>query len=308
MTQVPPPCPPMIATVTGVSRRFGSAVALDGVSFTLRRDVIYGLLGRNGAGKTTLMQILTGQQLASSGSVTVMGASPRENDAVLANVCFVRENQRYPDWFRVHHALRAAALLFPNWDEALAQSLVDEFGLPRSRLIKKLSRGMLSAVGVIMGLASRAPLTLFDEPYLGLDAVARQLFYDRLLADYAEHPRTVVLSTHLIDEVADLVEHVLLLDRGRLLVDEATDRLRGQVVTVTGPATAVQSFAASRTELHRTSVGPVTRATLRGAVDADTRATAERLGVQLEPVSLQQLVVSLVGGAADPNGSKEKPR
>src|SRR5262249_40772508 len=151
---------------------------------------------------TTLMQIITGQQFASSGTVEVMGASPVENDTVLTNVCFVRENLRYPEWFTVRHSLRAAALLFPRWDEAFAQSLVDEFRLPRFRQMRKLSRGMLSAVGVIIGLASRAPLTLFDEPYLGLDAVARQLFYDRLLADYAEHPRTIVLSTHLIDEVA----------------------------------------------------------------------------------------------------------
>ena len=89
--------------------------------------------------------------------------------------------------------------------------------------MRKLSRGMLSALGVTVGLAARAPLTFFDEPYLGLDAVARQLFYDRLLADYAEHPRTVVLSTHLIDEVGDLIEHVLLIDRGRLLLDEDAD-------------------------------------------------------------------------------------
>ena len=224
---------------------------------------------------------------------------------MLARTCFVREAQRYPDDYRVKHALRAAALLFPNWDEAYAQSLVDEFRLPRSRAIKKLSRGQLSAVGVVIGLASRAPLTLFDEPYLGLDAVARQLFYDRLLADYAEHPRTVVLSTHLIDEVADLVEHVLVIDQGRLIVDEVADRLRGQVVLATGPVDAVRAFAASRTVLHHTGVGPVARFTLRGEVDAAARAEAERLGVTVTPVSLQQLVVSLTTGAAVPTAPKE---
>jgi ABC-2 type transport system ATP-binding protein len=161
---------------------------------------------------------------------------------------------------------------------------------------------------VIIGLASRAPLTLFDEPYLGLDAVARQLFYDRLLADYAEHPRTVVLSTHLIDEVADLVEHVLLLDEGRLVLDEQTDRLRGEVVTVTGPAAAVESFAADRDELHRARLGAVTRSTVRGAVDHETRAIAERLGVRVEPVSLQQLVVSLTGVTSADHRPKEPVR
>jgi ABC-2 type transport system ATP-binding protein len=290
-----------VVSVDGVSRRFGDNVALDGVSFRLRRDVIYGLLGRNGAGKTTLMQILTGQQFPSAGTVEVMGVAPHENDAVLTNLCFVKESQRYPDQFRVRHALRAASLLFPYWDEAYAQSLVDDFRLPRARQIKKLSRGMLSAVGVVIGLASRAPLTFFDEPYLGLDAVARQLFYDRLLADYAEHPRTVVLSTHLIDEVADLVEHVLLIDRGRLIVDDEAERLRGHVLTVTGPSAAVDSFSGGRTVLHATRLGPVARATVRGTLDADTKASAERLGLTVEPVSLQQLVVSLTA-------SKESPR
>src|SRR6201746_2103618 len=101
--------------------------------------------------------------------------------------------------------------------------MLSDFRLPTNRRIKKLSRGQLSAVGVIVGLASRAPLTFFDEPYLGLDAVARQLFYDRLLADYAEHPRTVVLSTHLIDEISNLLENVLVLDHGRLTLDAPAD-------------------------------------------------------------------------------------
>jgi len=297
----------MIVTAKDVTKRFGDLTALDRVSFTLRENTIYGLLGRNGAGKTTLMQVLTGQQVANIGTVEVFGVTPYENDAVLARTCFVREAQKYPDEYRVKHALQAAGLLFPHWDEAYAQSLVDDFRLPRSRTIKKLSRGMLSAVGVVIGLASRAPLTLFDEPYLGLDAVSRQLFYDRLLVDYAEHPRTVVLSTHLIDEVADLVEHVLLIDQGRLIVDEQAERLRGQVVTATGPAAAVQAFAATRTELHRAAVGPVTRSTLRGVLDADARAEAERLGITVTPVSLQQLVVSLTTGI-DPEFLKETAR
>src|SRR5262249_32509764 len=151
----------------------------------------------------------------------------------------VGESMRYPEAFTVRTALQAAALLFPNWDDTYARSLLDDFQLPHQRRMKSLSRGMLSAVGVIIGLASRAPLTFFDEPYLGLDAVARRLFYDRLLADYAEHPRTVVLSTHLIDEVCDLVEHVLILNRGRLVVDENVDALRGTLVVLTGPIPAV---------------------------------------------------------------------
>ena len=109
---------------------------------------------------------------------------------------------------------------------------------------------MNSAVGIVIGLAARAEITLFDEPYLGLDAVARQIFYDRLLADYAEHPRTVLLSTHLIDEVANLLEHVIVIDQGRITVDAPAEDLRGRAVTVSGRAAAVDEFTASRDVLN----------------------------------------------------------
>src|ERR1700735_5774350 len=118
---------------------------------------------------------------------------------------FVREDQVYPD-FRVRHALRAAAWSYPNWDAELACSLAADFNLPPKRRVKKLSRGMRSALGIVIGLAARADVTMFDEPYAGLDAVARQIFYDRLLSDYAEHPRTILLSTPLLDEAAGLRE------------------------------------------------------------------------------------------------------
>jgi ABC-2 type transport system ATP-binding protein len=279
-----------VVRVSGLTKRFGRVTALDDVSFRLEPGAIFGLLGRNGAGKTTLMQVLTGQQAATAGTVEVLGGHPYENERVLRQVCFVKESQRYPDSFRVRDALYAGRVLFPAWDEAFARRLVDDFALPDKREIKKLSRGMLSALGVTIGLASRAPLTFFDEPYLGLDAVARQLFYDRLLADYTEFPRTVVLSTHLIDEVSELIEHVLLIERGRIMLDERAETLRGQVVTLTGPANAVDALTANADELHREHLGPLTRATVRGRVEP---RQARAAGVELQPVSLQQLVVRI---------------
>lgn len=284
----------------GVTKRYGDLAALDDVSFALEENRIHGLLGRNGAGKTTAMQIMTAQNFATSGRVEVFGEQPYENARVLANTCFIRESLKYPDAFAVRHALAAAAAVHPNWDQAFADELVAEFGLPLRRRTKKLSRGQLSAVGVVIGLASRAPLTFFDEPYLGLDAVARQLFYDRLLADYAEHPRTVVLSTHLIDEVSELIEHVVLIDRGRILIDAEADDLRGSAVTVSGPAEAVERFAAGHTELHRERIGRFLRVTLSGATPQPALPELE-----FEPVSLQQLVVRTTQHA-DPARTERK--
>jgi ABC-2 type transport system ATP-binding protein len=280
------------ATVHEVTMRFREHTALDGVTATFAKDSITGLLGRNGAGKTTLMQLVTGHRVPTSGSVRVFGNSPYENDAALRDICFIKEGQRYPDHFRVMDALTAAATLFPNWDAGLAASLMQEFDLPAKRSIKKLSRGMTSAVGIVIGLASRAQLTLFDEPYLGLDAVARQLFYDRLIADYAENPRTVVLSTHLIEEIAPLLERVLLIDHGRVLLDADAESLRDSALTVSGPGDKVLAFAHRHELLHSETLGGHARAVVR-VRGAAARRTAADAGLAVEPTSLQRLVVAM---------------
>jgi ABC-2 type transport system ATP-binding protein len=280
--------------VEGLTRRFGSVTAVDDVGFTLAPNHIYGLLGRNGAGKTTLMQLLTGQDFATSGDIAIFGESPVENARAIQNICFIKESQRYPEDFTPKHVLRSAPWFFDNWDPDFAGALVDEFRLPLDRRLKKLSRGQISAMGVIVGLASRAPLTFFDEPYLGLDAVARQIFYDRLLEDFSEHPRTVVLSTHLIDEVAALLEHVLVIDQGRILLDDDADALRGRAATMVGTREAVDRFATGRRILHRDGLGSIASVTVDSLSTAE-RAEALALGLELSPVSLQQLVVRMTG-------------
>jgi ABC-2 type transport system ATP-binding protein len=279
-----------VIEVTGLTKSFGSVDAVDDISFTVEQDKIYGLLGRNGAGKTTLMQLLTGQDFATRGRIEVFGESPVETARVLQNICFIKESQKYPDDFMVKHVLTSAPWFFRNWDDAFAERLVRDFQLPTKRRIKKLSRGQRSAIGVIVGLASRAPLTFFDEPYLGLDAVARQIFYDRLLEDYAEHPRTVVLSTHLIDEVSNLLEHVLVIDKGRIIIDEDAETVRGSATTVVGTRTAVDSFVGRREVLHREGIGGLASVTV-GALAPGERAEAAAAGLELSPVSLQQLIV-----------------
>lgn len=289
-----------VIEVRDLHKHYGKVHAVDGVSFSLEEHRIYGLLGRNGAGKTTLMSLLTAQEFATSGSVEVFGQSPVENASVLERTAFIKESQRYPEDFRAKHVFASAPWFFANWDAEFAARLAQDFRLPLDRRIKKLSRGQLSAVGVIVGLASRAPLTFFDEPYLGLDAVARQLFYDRLLADYAEHPRTVVLSTHLIDEVSNLLEHVLVIDEGRLLIDSDADTLRGSATTVAGAAAAVDAFTRDREVLHREGIGGLASATV-AALDSAGRRAAHEAGLELTPVSLQQLVVRTTTSGEDPS-------
>lgn len=280
------------ATFESVTMRFRGHTALEDVTTTVQADTITGLLGRNGAGKTTMMQLLTGHRVPTSGQVRVLGEAPFENDGVLSRLCFIKESQRYPDQFRVCDAVSVASSVYPQWDAELAAQLLEDFELPVRRPIKKLSRGMTSAVGIVLGLASRAPVTLFDEPYLGLDAVARQLFYDRLLADYAEHPRTIVLSTHLIEEISDLLEHVLLIDHGRVLLDADAETLRATALTVTGPARQVATFGAAHELLRTESMAGQSRAIVRTRT-ATAHRTATDLGLTVEPTSIQHLVVAM---------------
>ena len=283
-------------SVTGLTRKYPGQVALDDVHLTIGTETITGLLGRNGAGKTTLLRILAGQEFPSSGSVCVFGSSPAENENVLRRLVLVREDQEYPDYqgfweFKVCHALRVASFCYQNWAAGLASSLLKDFGLRANKAVRTLSRGQRSALGITIGLAARAEVTLFDEPYAGLDAVARQVFYDRLLADYADFPRTVVLSTHLIDEAAALFENVVVLDRGRVALDTTADGLRGTVTTVSGPVLAVDSFTEGRPVWERRVLGSQASVVMAGQVPGEDRERARSLGLDLTPLSLQQLVV-----------------
>lgn len=295
-----------VIEVHNLTKRYKDKNALDDVTLSLEPGAIYGLLGRNGAGKTTLMSILTAQNFETSGTVKVFGEHPYENARVLSRLCFVRESQKYPDDAHPRHAFKAASMFFPNWSQAVADDLVEQFQLPMRQKIKKLSRGQLSAVGVIIGIASRAEITFFDEPYLGLDAVARQIFYDRLLEDYAEHPRTVILSSHLIDEVANLIEKVIVIDNGRIILNDDTDAVRDRAVTVVGDASVVDSWAAGREVLHRESLGRVVSVTTLGALTPEERADVTAAGLELAPVSLQQLIVRLTQNSSAKAAVKEE--
>ena len=285
-----------IVEVNGLTKSYGNVKAVSDVTFTLEADKIYGLLGRNGAGKTTLMQLLTAQEFATSGELSVFGEHPYENNRVLRQLCFIRESQKYPESFRVIDVLKVAATLYPNWDQSLADVLLADFRLPIKRRMKKLSRGMLSSVGIIIGLASRAPLTIFDEPYIGLDAVARGLFYDRLIEDYALYPRTVLLSTHLIDEVSRILEHVMVIDGGKLIINEDADVLRSQGCTVVGVKASVDAFTAGREVINCDPLGGMVSVTFVGELTSGDRKLASDQGLELIPVSMQQLIVHLTSG------------
>jgi len=277
--------------VKNLTKSYRGVTAVDNVSLGIEENGIYGLLGRNGAGKTTLMRLFAGHEFASSGEISVLGESPVENSKVLSNMAFIRESIRYPENYKMQHVLKAAALAFANWDADFAESLVERFQIPRKRQVRKLSRGQLSAVGVVVGLASRAPITILDEPYIGMDAVARKLFYDILLADYIAYPRTIIISTHLIDEVADLLEHVFVIDHGHITLDSNTDDLRGSAFVIEGSSSAIDQEIAGFELLDTQVIGTLKRVVVTGLSQSDT-AKLQAAGVFARPASLQELIIA----------------
>jgi ABC-2 type transport system ATP-binding protein len=272
---------------------FGATTALSGITLALPPGRITGLLGRNGAGKSTLMSLLAGYRRPTSGRVLVGGVAPYDDAGAMADTVLVRERIAGGDRLRVRDQLSVAASFRPRWAGDLADELVERFGISRSQHIGKLSQGQRSALGIITGLASRAPLTMFDEPQLGLDAPSRYAFYDALLADYAAHPRTILMSTHVIDEVADLFEDVVILDRGRVLVHEGADSLRGQGLELTGPVAVVDRLTAGRRALSTRQLGGTKAVVVTGDDVVDLAARAGREGVGVGTLSLQDVFVHL---------------
>jgi ABC-2 type transport system ATP-binding protein len=285
--------------VVGLGKRFGATEALRDVSFSLSGDKICGLLGRNGAGKTTLLSILAGYERPGAGTVLVDGEPVFEHAAGMARTCLVRgAGDTAVPAHRVRDVIGLAGRLRAGWDGEYAEELLEGFEVPLDKKVRALSQGKRSALGITVGLASRAPVTIFDESYLGLDAPTRYTFYDALLADVLAHPRTVIVSTHLIEEVATLFEDVLILDDGRLLLHEDADVLREAGSTVSGDAAAVDSFTAGLRVLGEKTLGRAKSATVYGPLDDDGRARAREAGLHLDPIALQDLFVHLTSGGS----------
>lgn len=288
--------------IANLRRSFKDVHALDGVSLEIKTNSICGLLGSNGAGKTTLMSIIAGHDRADSGEVSVFGERPFESSKVADSTSFIRDNQRYPDDYTLHHVLAAARLFHSNWDQAFAEKLVEQFKLPRKTQVKKYSRGQLSAIAIIVGLASRAPLTILDEPYLGLDIAARRRFYDLLLADYNEHPRTLIVSTHLVEEMEAIFDHIIVLHQGQAILDATPDELANSAFEISGQTDAVKSATAQFKVLSLRTVGSLASAVVLGRVSAQEEQQFTGQGLHINPAPIHDLVAA-IGNSYDTEGA-----
>lgn len=284
-----------------VSLRYGDTAALDGLTLALEGGKIYGLLGRNGSGKTSLLTVLAAFRRATAGTVLVGGRPVFENRDVTSQVCLIRDSgsDTGDGGDRVSEALDTARRLRPRWDDDYARRLIERFELPVGKKVRELPRGQRAALGITIGLATRAPLTMFDESHLGMDAPSRQAFADELLADFMAHPRTVIVSTHLIEELSSLFEEVVILDEGRVVLHDDTEALRARGAAVTGPAEAVDRVVAGLTVLDQRQLGHTKSAVVYGGLDATLRRRAADERLDIGPLALQDLFTHLTQRSGD---------
>jgi len=279
--------------LNSLTKKYGSSHALDGVSVKLEPNKIYGLLGRNGAGKTTILNILSARIFATSGQALVFGKSAYENIDILKQICLIEEKGFYDDAIRIRQVLQLAGGLYPDWDVDYAGRLLEMFELDERKKYKQLSRGMESSLGLIIGLASRAPLTIFDEPSLGLDAVLRERFYEAIIEDYTEHPRTIIISTHLIDEVSRLFEDIIIVDSGKFLLHSNAAELQEKAFYISGRETAVREAAKDAVVLNEESFGNTLILSVYAKIGSANPGMAKN-DVDIQPMPLQKLFVQLI--------------
>jgi len=274
--------------VKNLTKKYQDNYALNNVSFTLDEPKIYGLLGRNGAGKTTFMDILAGNILPTEGSILINGDEPFDHEQLMSSICLIKEGNNFDKELKIKNIFKIYSYFYPNWDMALAHELAKKYNLNLNLKIKALSKGMESAVSIIVGLASKAPITIFDEPYIGLDAAARKKFYNILVEEYEKQPRMIIFSTHLIDEVSLLFEEIIIFRDGELVLQENTESLREKICAVSGPVERVETFIEHKQVIHQEQLAGM----MLVYVFAD-RKRAKEAGLSVEGVPIQELMIYL---------------
>ncbi len=216
-----------IVEVEHLSRQFGKMLALDNVSLQMQPGLVYGLVGANGAGKTTLLKHLLGLLRARQGSVRVFDLDPVKHPVeVLSRIGYLSEERDLPNWMRIDELMSYSAAYYPGWDHPYAEELLKTFGLDTSKKIKQLSKGMRAQAGLVAAVAHHPELLLLDEPSTGLDAVVRKDILNAIIRAVADNGRTAIFSSHLLDEVELMSDHLFMINQGKLVLEGSLDSIR----------------------------------------------------------------------------------
>lgn len=276
-----------------LTKQFGRVTALENLSFSLEADKITGLIGPNGAGKTTLMKIIAGFIRESRGEVKVWGQNPFNNLNISANSFYVEEKTPFPVGMALTDILETAGSFYPNWDGKLARGLFDYFGLDPHTTFPKLSKGKKSTFVALIGISARCALTIFDEPTTGMDASVRKDFYRALLKDYLQHPRTILLSSHLLNEIENVLEEVLLIGGGNKILHLPVSELKEYAVGLRGKSELIYKLIENRNVIRQEKFG---KDGVYVVVKNDTLSLRERArlaGVEVVGVETSDLCVYL---------------
>jgi len=223
-----------VIEIVGLSRRFGAKTALDEATLSVPRGVVFGVMGENGAGKTTMIKHILGLYKAERGSVRVFGHDPvAEPVAVLARLGYLSEERSLPQWMRVDELIRYTKAFYPAWDDAFADELCETFELDPRQKIRSLSRGQHARTGLLIALAHRPELLVLDEPSSGLDPVARRDILEAIIRTVASEGRTILFSSHLLDEVERVSDRVAMLHHGRVVLEDGLEEIKASHKSLT---------------------------------------------------------------------------
>jgi ABC-2 type transport system ATP-binding protein len=218
---------PNVVEIHALSRRFGRTLALDGVNLEIPRGAVFGIVGENGAGKTTMIKHLMGLLKAQSGTVRVFGRDPvKDPVGVLSRVGYLSEDRDLPDWMTIEELLRYLRAFYPTWDDEFANRLREQFDLSPTARTKGLSQGQRARTCLLAAMAYRPELLVLDEPSTGLDPIVRRDILSAIVRTIAEEGRTVLFSSHLLDEVERLADWVAMIDRGRIVLCGPLDDIK----------------------------------------------------------------------------------
>ena len=217
----------------GLRKAFGTNIALDGVNLRVEEGRILGLIGPNGAGKSTALNAILGLTQY-EGELKVLGLNPwTERDQLLRDVCFISDVAVLPRWLRVSQAVDYVAGVHPRFDRAKAEALLAKTSIHRTSKVRELSKGMVAQLHLALVMAIDAKLLVLDEPTLGLDILYRKQFYDSLLNDYFDRRRTIVVTTHQVEEIQHVLTDLMFIDRGHVVLACSMEEVEARYVEVT---------------------------------------------------------------------------
>ncbi|MCL2746239.1 MAG: ABC transporter ATP-binding protein [Coriobacteriia bacterium] len=285
---------PMSAVAAvGLTKSFGKKPAIDSLDFVFLPIGITGLIGRNGAGKTTLLKLCAGLTPKSSGSLEVWGQTPLNNLEVLSKLIYSYHDVRYSSGLKCKTILTDYQTMFPNFSIDFALGLLDYFDIDAKKRYSRLSQGTKSTFNFICALAARTPLTMLDEPTLGMDVTVRKAVYEVLVREYAENPRAFVISSHLMSEIENFLDDVLIIDQGKLVLHDSIENMRQSAYRLQGSREILESFCTGKRVLYKEHAETKSLAVIHEAADERVLREAQELGLNLSAVRPEDLYVYL---------------